>query len=479
MSTKIKFKHEIVNAVQKIESEEQNSTSPARVLIEIQETVRGEAESSKSNPTEFKAAWIRRILAVMKELNVASSKTSISENVWKEVISLSPVAPSTAASESSSTSLSSPSSKSSTSSLSYQQSLCKEDLKNINECHDRLQEKWQLKSKRCVEDVMHDKFKSYKFEHVAHSYILEPTANIWQKCFSESELAELTSAEEQVFTARLPERLKTFEQIYDQYKGFHVDRYDDPELYWVTNSILEYLDLFHGKKSLQMKTEQDLLDEVYGFIKRSRNISKLQTETASGSMASSEAKNKKLSVGDASKISRQACGDHADLVFMHTSLEIGCVEIGLEDGGPNATKELQERDLKMPKMMKAFCLRLLEQFPSADKKFVNIVGFVISGMHISTVQMSFSRGSVALVSLSRRYKMPESIEEIPALLPPVLALVYNCALIMKNTSNYLDDVSSKVNLDPPSSQTFLPPVFVPNVPSSNCSTGKKRKAFFS
>lgn len=101
--------------------------------------------------------------------------------------------------------------------------------------------------------------------------------------------------------------------------------------------------------------------------------------SASGSMASSEAKNKRRSVGDADKIARQAHAEHADLVFMHNSCEVACVEIGLGDGGPNATKELQGRELKMPKMMKAFCLRLLKQYPSADKKSVKIVGFIIGG----------------------------------------------------------------------------------------------------
>lgn len=216
-------------------------------------------------------------------------------------------------------------------------------------------------------------------------------------------------------------------------------------------------------------------------------------------MASSEAKNKKRAVGDTAKMSRQASGDHADLVFKYTSLEIGCLEIGFNDGGPNATKELQERDLKAPKMMKAFYTRIMEQFPFAQKESIKLIGFIISGkaydiirtngsvdtnervvvgMHISAVQMSFSLGSVSLVSLSKRYKVPESVKEIPALLPPVLALVYNCALIMKSTSEHLDDVSSRVNLNPPP-QTFFPPVFVPIVSSSNCSTGKKRKASLS
>lgn len=64
--------------MQKLESEEPNSTSPARVLREMQKIVRGDSDSSKMSISEFKAAWLRRILVVMKELNVAfSSSVSI------------------------------------------------------------------------------------------------------------------------------------------------------------------------------------------------------------------------------------------------------------------------------------------------------------------------------------------------------------------------------------------------------------------
>lgn len=86
--------------------------------------------------------------------------------------------------------------------------------------------------------------------------------------------------------------------------------------------------------------------------------------------------------------------------------------------------------------------------------------------------MSFKKGSVALISSSERLKMPESIKQTPALLPPVLALVYNCTKVIKSTVNYIDDVSSSFSLNhnPAANLAFFPPCFVP-VTKSN----KKRK----
>lgn len=79
-------------------------------------------------------------------------------------------------------------------------------------------------------------------------------------------------------------------------------------------------------------------------------------------------------------ISRQIPGDHVDLSFIHKTVEVGCLEIGLCDKGSNGTKQLQERSLKTPRMMKAFGIQAVDSFPAADITNLEIVGFVISGM---------------------------------------------------------------------------------------------------
>jgi hypothetical protein len=82
-------------------------------------------------------------------------------------------------------------------------------------------------------------------------------------------------------------------------------------------------------------------------------------------MVSSEAKNGSRTLGTNQALTRQEAGDYADLVFKTMSTEVACVEIGLEDLGSKGTKELQEKLLKTPKMMKAFCARITEQYPQA------------------------------------------------------------------------------------------------------------------
>lgn len=73
--------------------------------------------------------------------------------------------------------------------------------------------------------------------------------------------------------------------------------------------------------------------------------------------------------------------------------------------------------------------------------------------------MTFDKGSVSLVSTSRRYRMPESVADIPRLLPPILKLVYNWAKVIEGTSQYIRSVSSTVRLDD-DEEVYFPPCFV-------------------
>lgn len=73
--------------------------------------------------------------------------------------------------------------------------------------------------------------------------------------------------------------------------------------------------------------------------------------------------------------------DCFDLVLKRLNAEIGCLEVGLEYERMNCTKFLQGRELKTPRMMKAFSLQMIEQYPTIDVNKVKIVGIVISGKY--------------------------------------------------------------------------------------------------
>lgn len=86
--------------------------------------------------------------------------------------------------------------------------------------------------------------------------------------------------------------------------------------------------------------------------------------------------------------------------------------------------------------------------------------------------MSFSKGSVGLIYRSPRLKMPERIAEIPGLLPPVLTLIYNAAMIIKNTTLYIRASSSYMAL---ASFNKIDSVFFPHFLSGVDCKNRKRK----
>lgn len=89
-------------------------------------------------------------------------------------------------------------------------------------------------------------------------------------------------------------------------------------------------------------------------------------------------------------LSRQKHAGCFDSAFKHLNIEICCLEIGLEFEGQNGTKLLQERGLKIPRMMKAFSLALTEQYPTIDLDQMKIVEIVVSGEHLYTINKTLN-----------------------------------------------------------------------------------------
>ncbi|KAG1453718.1 hypothetical protein G6F46_006772 [Rhizopus delemar] len=221
--------------------------------------------------------------------------------------------------------ISSSSNRSSTSSLSYQIKLSVEDRLVLEANHSKINKKWLLKSGACVEDAIYKKAIDFSYEHPMHSYILNTNDAAWKIASEPDEVEEIMEASsENGFNNPLPNEMldtlsklnkkKTFDEMYQAFKNVEADRYDQRALYWLKETVLNYIDLFHDENKITMNTEQDLLEEVYGFIRRSRTLCSTRTETASGSMASSEAKNGSRTLGTNQALTRQAAGDHADLV---------------------------------------------------------------------------------------------------------------------------------------------------------------------
>ncbi|KAI8643104.1 hypothetical protein BD408DRAFT_465276, partial [Parasitella parasitica] len=352
----------------------------------------------------------------------------------------------------------------STSSLLYQKKLLPVDYSNMSEVFSKLTKKWKLKSGRMVEDVVFKASKEFIVEHPAHSFIFNTKDPAWKEAFSQSEFDEIEAAGN-IFQFNKPD-------IYDAVATVEAHPIDNPDKFWLKQSILNYAMLFiDNEVLLPSETEQDLLDDVFGFIKTSCRLSGTKAYGAKQSQSSSECKNSTRSIGSLSKVQRKQSAENADLSFKYISHELFCLEIGLKDHGPNDTKELNESSIKIPLMMKNFYLHLISQY-KMNPNGIKIMGIIISGPNIKALGMSFNNGSMSLLSISDRLHMPESICEIPRLLPPVLNLIYNLNKVLKSTANELKEMNSSVSIEP-KIKFSLPPCFVPVAATT---INKKRKS---
>ncbi|KAI7889218.1 uncharacterized protein EV154DRAFT_424253, partial [Mucor mucedo] len=179
------------------------------------------------------------------------------------------------------------------------------------------------------------------------------------------------------------------------------------------------------------------------------------------------------SIGSTSKVQRKQLAENADLTFRYLSHELFCLEIGLDDHGPNDTKELNESSIKAPLMMKNFCLHLnyLNSQYKMNPSNIDTMSTIVSRYNIKALGLSFDNGSISLLSISDRLHMPETVSEIPRLLPPVLNFVYNLNRVLKSTVDQLKDMNSSVFIEP-ETKFFLPLSFVP---VTNAAINKKRR----
>ncbi|KAG0928998.1 hypothetical protein G6F57_009682 [Rhizopus arrhizus] len=212
-------------------------------------------------------------------------------------------------------------------------------------------------------------------------------------------------------------------------------------------------------------TEQDFLEDMFGFIKESKRLSGTTCVTGNESSASSEHKNRIRTIGSICQERRKAFGEHADLCFYYGSNKLAYLEIGLADDGFYGTKELNEADIKVSKMMKKFALQMSRQY-GINMSSINIFSFMISGLNLTVLLMTFE-GSISLITRSKRLHLPETVADILHLLPLVLKLVFNAVQIVKGAMNTTKEASTSVCLD----NDNVLPLFSPCYLSSN-----KRKA---
>ncbi|CEG83534.1 hypothetical protein RMATCC62417_17439 [Rhizopus microsporus] len=120
-------------------------------------------------------------------------------------------------------------------------------------------------------------------------------------------------------------------------------------------------------------------------------------------------------------------------------------------------------------MKRSFYTRLLLQY-QAKIDGINAIEIIISGVYITAMVASFDHGSTSFITMSKRLKMPESLDEMPFLLPPVLKLVYSCVQTTKTSTDKIIQ-KTRHRLQESEVECYFPPRF-----HKKEAPNKKRKA---
>ncbi|KAG2234602.1 hypothetical protein BDF21DRAFT_497364 [Thamnidium elegans] len=143
-----------------------------------------------------------------------------------------------------------------------------------------------------VEDIVFKASEEFIVEHTppftppvppAHSFIFNTKDPVWKEAFSQFEFDKIEAAG----------------NIFQFNKLFPPD-----------------LDIYDAVAAVEAHpTEQDLLDDVFGFIKTSYRLSGTKAYGAKQSQSSSECKNSTRSMGSSSQAQRKQSEENADLSF--------------------------------------------------------------------------------------------------------------------------------------------------------------------
>ncbi|CEP16604.1 hypothetical protein [Parasitella parasitica] len=278
----------------------------------------------------------------------------------------------------------------------------------------------------------------------SHSYIVDLSDGTWKDHMRQEDFEEISSCYDNALNEPLPDYLKEIlckldkkycsSNIYEEFSTIAAHPVKDPEVFWLKQAVIDYVLLFMDQNDATLKmplTEQDLLEDLF-----------------------------KQYASDWQHIPGRKkdfwCTCRSLLLLRFN--ELACLELGLADSGSHGTKELNEVGIKVPIMMKNFALQISRQY-GINMSGIKIVGFMISSLNLTALLMTFE-GSTSLITRSKRLRLPETVADIPRLLPLVLKLIFNAAQIVKGTMNTIKEASISVCLDNDNDLPFFPPCYV-------------------
>lgn len=315
--------------------------------------------------------------------------------------------------------------------------------------------KWMLSDGTYVEDKMFNFGMKCTYEHLCHSWILDPEdkSYVQHKIFSEKQLKEIKEtkpvhipeiSDELVdylnkfndvkSTSHLRQLLmvRSFYQCYDPEKHADMD--------WICRTLDNLLPLYEIEGTfVRANNERWYQNRIWTMIDKLletvQDVSVVRGEASSN--ASGIRRNQDRLPASLEKLANKKMGHRQDLIIKkNETVELG---VGEEKSCDNNTNVILERGMKCPKAMKDTLLQLFEnvKYDNSLMKSLNVIGLLTFGRTLYIDILDSPVNYTCRITRSNSFTVPCKIEDLSENILPLLSALLSLKLIVKNNSTML------------------------------------------
>ncbi|KAI7854600.1 hypothetical protein BDC45DRAFT_507653 [Circinella umbellata] len=359
------------------------------------------------------------------------------------------------------------------------------------------EEKWMIDGD-FIENKMFEYGLTLSHEHSVHSFILDLEDTCWENVFSSSQLEYLKKHKCEPLPTASSEVLDFFHLFQKKHDINDLLRtaweagpyYQDSQfdVQWAQRTMIDLLTAYKYNIIEQIATsnsEKDLITRIWRLIDTVfDNTSVIATRNDKACVATAERLNAGRTISG-NGANGWVTGWKPDLLLTKQEIEYGVAEHGGYDEACAGRKELFEKWLKLPKLIKDMFCRAARKV-NYEKEYMRelkIAGFCHNHLRVSLVMMDCPEGYVCRLTRTRDYEIPLAIPQISKRLIPILKLVLGAkAMILKNVfllefgpEKQSDDELSEEPCFIVHEQSTSSQIFLPTSLNSSASQSKKRK----
>ncbi|KAI9276752.1 hypothetical protein BDA99DRAFT_554707 [Phascolomyces articulosus] len=318
------------------------------------------------------------------------------------------------------------------------------------------EDKWPLRknddgSDIYLEDIMYEFGAECEFEHLVHSFILDPTDSCWKDRLTEEELKRiidatdpglpgigdgvrsifnhcekaLASVDSEMSERRSDDTIDTIWKAVTELGFFNPRTHFDED--WVQRTILDFLNMYRNdtlKDIIANGSEIDFLARCWVNLDRCyENIAIAARDRACVSTLIRVNNNRAIT--GLNSIKDKQSSVRPDFLLINNNLDIAVGECGKEDVGGIGKKEIVEKHLHTPKIMKDILVRILAKGCGASSlaRAIKVTAINENNTRLQVSVLDSPGGYVCRLLNTNNYEIPTIPHLIPAQLFPIMKLI--------------------------------------------------------